>query len=674
MTITAALDITALATPSTHIADVDSIVSFRCHQRRNMVGEDFELTVAADASCLSDLTMGRLIRLKLNGTVAYVGVLVEIIEKEVEAGEAAAENVTYRGRPLCSVLDRIRVRSQFEPGKKPWSSSRSFNFGSREFDVSGWDSATVIVPSWDSPSDHWERGPSGFPDFAAAWIGPDDGTDTTAPLGDCYYVADPEDDGSGLFTLADDTGLTFFNGADNNGPLLFDGLSLLNIDQFDTTQFTATHNATAYGSTGTHRYAAKISNPTGLDDMQNPTGLIASCRETSGNGRLGDLVFLTDATFKILQRPGTPPGFAIGHITRIVVEENQDDGLLTNLTLGCTDTDDSNADAWDTYENVTLNVGDSVLKILTDFAQLYCTWDLSPTLELNLYRLDATPNASGVTYSLDADPEVSSLAMFERDTIDVGTDCLLMKWEDGYVRVPSSGGTRMDYLSTNATTEAEAVTVGTAALLQQNEPSQITTKIEPTGTGDVPGVDWVLGDTITLVPPSGSITEVVEEWSLTLTDYLDFEVTVGAVHLPDDVRLALWLQRMAGGASAGTAPAALGGTRPVFDSQASLRSVTFSAPDPLATGEATKNDSLTTAANLYALELTLKTAGTSTTTVEIWVNGSSVGSCSLASGEENAVAQIDDVVLWVLPTDVLTVNITAVGTDAAGLTVKPWFV
>lgn len=99
---------------------------------------------------------------------------------------------------------------------------------------------------------------------------------------------------------------------------------------------------------------------------------------------------------------------------------------------------------------------------------------------------------------------------------------------------------------------------------------------------------------------------------------------------------------------------------------ASRPSVVFSLPGSVAasTSGPWVADAGTTLVSVRAL---LGTAGSSSTTVVVKVNGTSVGTVTLASGDTSERADINAAL--VADTDVVTMAVTAAGTGAADLTV-----
>jgi hypothetical protein len=83
----------------------------------------------------------------------------------------------------------------------------------------------------------------------------------------------------------------------------------------------------------------------------------------------------------------------------------------------------------------------------------------------------------------------------------------------------------------------------------------------------------------------------------------------------------------------------------------------------------TTSPAVTPANNMYisAFSATLSTAGTATSTIELLVNGSSVASVSLQSGQTYGVADVNPMVLVNARTDKYSVSVTAAGTGASGL-------
>lgn len=626
---------------------------------------------------LTPSPIGRAVVVRHDSVPAFTWVAEVQAPHEVAAGEGAAEFIGFNGRGLAALLDRYIVRPTLGFGRSPWALNRTFSAFSPEYDLSAWGTATEYGAQGDA-STFWTGLPNGFPAFDVQLIGPSEGDQDSAPQG---YWWTANDDGD--FVLDDDALLVFFAAADNAADIYFDGFKLVGISAGgDTTRgFRESAVFTVFASAGAHRVGAKVVNTTpdgadpgygeGADIGGNPTFFLLVGYTTDSAGRLLERVVETSAAWRLLSYPDDPPGLTIAEVAGVVVDENVADGIDPTFTLAVNG-------SFDPLETVTVGVGDHLLKLVKDWAQAgYLDWHVPPTaLELGVWPFDARGSASGVVFDTDTDPNVASLLDLRATLIDVGTDCLMVTWQGGHVRVPDSGGTRMGFLSTRAATVGEAKTLGAAVLARDPQPEQVQIQVGPTGVGDVPGVDFDTGDTVA----AGSYgAEKVVGWSVDYDDShpggLRFGVTLKDRIKGDDERLALMVRRAAPGQLGGTGPSSPAGDPPPFGTSLRPGEQTFQPLDPLATGES-PDKILWFSGNLYAVAVTAKAAGSSDTEFEMLVGGVDVlsGAGVLPSGEDFVLLPVDPIVWCDGNATRLAVNITTVGTDVAGLMVEPRFV
>lgn len=646
------------------------------------------ITLQNDHSQLSAIANGRVVMLEESGEITCSFVIEEDHDDHIvppSQGGAGRQRTTKKGRPLVSILDRIRVRPTLGFGRKPWSRSRPFGFAARGYDPSWWDFATEIVRQGD-PSTFYTPYPAAWIDPDASWIGPSSGDDTEAHLGHWYVIGD--------FTVVDTTDIILFFAADNKATVYFDGfeISSLTTDQ----GFGKGDRITIKGVTpGVHRIAAKVTNMPdsgeepglGLGDLEvgNPTAFLCSCFAINESGRIGGRFIHTDDAWRILEFPDTAPGMTITQIERILLTEAQDDGLAPGVTWDFTDDEFSDGSTAPILESVVVNVGDSNLACLKTWAQTYCDFSMPPDEQLlSMYPFQGAGEASGVTYS----PAEGNLVSLGFDAVDVGTDCLIIAWAGGApIRYPASGGTRMGFLSTNAQTMSEVEAIG-EQVLDRDQPEQVTLAIIPVDDDDTPGLGVKIFDTCTVpARPSGTSTERLMEFRKKLTKRgIETAIALRDVHLSDLDRLDLVLQRMLPGAAGGTAPASIADPPPPFGSKINTNEVTFSVPDPVVTGEATKDKVARASGNLYEVAITAKTGGSTDTEFEFLVDGVDVlngagvlpaydaGPPEIGKFTTIAVDVAGEHTAWVEGnTSRLTINITTVGTDVAGLLIEPRF-
>lgn len=639
------------------------------------------LVVQDDDDNIAVLAPDVAIVVSINSSEAFTIIVDSLDDDELAPGEESDQQTAAECRMLRSILDRARVKPVNGYQASPYADARTWSAGSLEYDASAWGFASIIVAAQSADSEFYVGKPTGWCDPAAAWIGPSLGDEHQGYIGHWYTIGD--------FTLAADTDLVLFMGADNRASVFFDGFSLTEIGTY--LGFDEVHKVTVRATAGPHRIMAKVSNyadgggdpPFGLGALLvgNPTAFICSCFEVDEKGKLGPLVIHTDDSWSILEYPDDPPGMSVRQVASIILSENDDEGILSDVTVDGTDLLDSNANEWDIYEFITLDVGRSLLDALIEWSAVYCDFDMpGPTDKtLFMWRWHERGTASGVVFDVDPDPEVNSLDRLHRTDLASVADALIVRWAGGWIRVPETGGTKLGFLKLGkAASIDEATRIATQMLeLTGAQQTMWSGDVDPTGSGDVPYLDFGLGDTVTV----GSHLERAVQISGALTDDgIVAKVAVRDLILHAEDRLALTVKRMSDGTLGGDAkPASPAAPPPPFGANPTGDETTFSRKDPIEVGEATKDKRLSFSGNLYAVAITLKTGGSSSTDIEFLVDGNDVlgGGGTIASAETFVLIPVSYAginTVWVEGNkSKLTVNVTAVGGGATGLLVEPRF-
>lgn len=674
--ISLALEVRALGTLGTAGTAVTTPTTFEWDDPQHS-GGSFKLAVQNDL-VPGALTVDKAIVATLAGTAAFTVVVEDSEAVELAPGEDGAKVTTYTGRMLRTILDRGRVFPTLGYDRLPFADSRTFSFASLEYTPTGWGTATVLNLQSES-STYYDGLPTGWPDPNAAWVCPSVDTDSTGHEGHWYLIGD--------FTLAADATLVFFMAADNKASVFLDGLALT---QFGTDLgFNETHRATVFASAGNHRIGVKVSNfldggadpPFGMGSALSgdPTAFLLSCYTVDGTGQLGPLVIHTDALWSILEYPSSPPGMTAMQAFGIMVAENQADGLLPDLVLDPSDTLDSNGNDWDTFEFITVDVGRSLFDVAVEWAVTYWDWDIPGPTDQTFYawRWQERGTASGVSYTATTNPETSTLDRQRRLKAAAIADALIVRWAGGQLREPTSGGDKLGFIKLGraaSTDEARRVAAQWLAVYGIVQ-TMLACDVCPTGTGDVPYLDLIHGDTVT----TGSDLERAVRFAGELTDNgAEISVFTKDLILAVEDRLDLAIRRMNDGTLGGTAPASPALEPPVFASKIQSSELTFSVPDPLATGMSMKTDAVSSSGNLFQVLAILNAASSSgTTDFEYLVGGVDVlnGAGSLGVGVDMATFYVDlgssQFTQWLQGgVSRIDLNVTAVGTDAAGLVVK----
>lgn len=644
----------------------------------------FDYNVAANAEgdgglvlpygqSLTPLAKGRVIVVRHDGVPVHSWVIDAHREHPIAIGMESDQLSRVTGLGLAGLLSRYMHRDTLGFEATPWARTRTWSCFSLPYDPSSWGSATEYGTLMD-PSDFWDGLPDGFPAFDVNRIGPSSGDDFSAPQGYWWTQKD--------FFLPEPALLRFATAADNAAAFFFDGFQLGRIDAgADTTAGFATASSfTVYALAGTHRVGAKVINttPNGADPGYgmgpeiggNPTFFMCVGYTVAGDGQTFERVVETDSSWKIKAYPDDPPGMTLPQIVEEIIEENWLDGIMPKFTVDANGT-------FPELESVTADVDRSLLELLRDqWAPAgLCDWHVPPTsLEIQLWPYGERGSAQDVTYLVnDASPMESSLRDLSIYSIDEDTDCLMVAWQGGWIRVPESGGSRMGAIRTDSSTPGEARSIGEAVLAGDPSPEQYAALIAPTGTNDVPGVDYDCGDSVVV---AGSRQAVIG-WGGRLeigSGIVEHSILLKDRILDEDERMDEVLRRAAPGqrADAPTSPAS---AAPRLGSTVRSSELIFQydagAPEYSPIKRASGNG------NLYAVTATATpdTGGGTDTLFAYYVGGVDVlgGAGVLPAGEPHVIIPVNPHVFVRSWTTQMQARVSSLGTGLETVILEPWF-
>lgn len=259
------------------------------------------------------------------------------------------------------------------------------------------------------------------------------------------------------------------------------------------------------------------------------------------------------------------------------------------------------------------------------------------------------------------------------------TNALLVRWSGGWIEVTSAAapagvepGRREGFLQLGSVTSAaEAERVALAVLAQRDEPAvAVSSVVEPAG-GDDPFIDFDVGDFITVPDEAGApMAARVRSLGVSEDDMGNpvFEPELSSIHDEAEVRLQRWLKRLANGSLGGTVESATPTTVhvPPPPPDRYQEFPPFSLPGTLAISTSgAYRPSIH--ARIVRVSATLRSVGTTGTTVQVIRNGSVVATLTIAAG---AVQASVDAAIDVIPTDLIQAAVTAAGTAASDLVVQ----
>ena len=259
-------------------------------------------------------------------------------------------------------------------------------------------------------------------------------------------------------------------------------------------------------------------------------------------------------------------------------------------------------------------------------------------------------------------------------------NAVLVRFAKGYKTASDSTsvaayGRREGFLSLSSVDEpTSAAQAGTKTVdLYKDVTRSVVLGIEPLGTSDCPYKGVFVRDAVTAPGLTGSATTYRVVGITCNVDDEGFAKFVPELDTKADAfadRTKLWLKRVGDGTLAGRSQKAQLVRQ--LDAQVLSGKVEMVVPSTFSQAdvkvEASPRWQPDKTMRLTQIDMTLDTPGTSTTTVVVKKNGSTVATLSLASGKYHQTALLWDVSLTTA--DWLTVETTAAGTGAKNLSVQ----
>ena len=264
-------------------------------------------------------------------------------------GAVVYPNGGIEGRSNVQVLQRL------DP--------RRFGWQNLDYDDAGW-SAAVQVGQQGSPAVPALEG------FPAGW--PPDGDEAWWIWSRALDGGSSHPEGTSLFRKeVNFEGLArVYVSFDNGGEMWVDGAPFIASDFNNKYSWRQTfvRDVPMEGATA---FAASVTNgaPT---TGPNPGGILVVAFEIDEDGEDGDLLFVSDGTWKALDYPDQIPGVTIGYVLDTLVSEAQTRGALTGLSYTFTDTVDSAGTAWPNELTHSWRVGTTVGWVAEQLTEFGC--------------------------------------------------------------------------------------------------------------------------------------------------------------------------------------------------------------------------------------------------------------------------------------------------------------
>lgn len=338
----------------------------------NETGHGQLMMDADDPQLGPDIWLDDIVRVEINGFAAFSWIVDEISIDTIAEGEEHDQVSTLSGPGLMDVLNDALVYPSRGPGVWPTQEDRVFNWTAPDFNDSGWRSATVVV-NQAATSPYWTDLPDGWSDPGADWIFDHTATPEWAKAGPCYsrkaFTV-----GSGIYKAI----LMF--ACDWKGELYLDGQLMCSSQNDGDPSYITTQQVDI--TPGVHTLAGWVENdvdPEG-DEVHNPGGMILSMYPIDSTGTITSStpIVHSDATWKTVEFPPSPPGMSPGEAIIHAIQEAQARGCFPDVALNFGADVDSNGLEWPVVGDIATKVGTNVLTFLRELSATYIDFWIEP--------------------------------------------------------------------------------------------------------------------------------------------------------------------------------------------------------------------------------------------------------------------------------------------------------
>jgi hypothetical protein len=252
-----------------------------------------------------------------------------------------------------------------------------------------------------------------------------------------------------------------------------------------------------------------------LAPFPNPGGFVFGMGTLNADGTVAETLLVSDDSWLALGYPADEPGWSAGQIIGTLLTEAQGRTILTGLTLGFTDDEDTATTEWPIIPWFVVPMGNDLLRVVQ---QLYDEGWVDFRMSASAFELQAwvkgtIAEASGITYIEGTDGTPGSLVDLTHSLAAPIRNVLLVRFPGDYVVVTDSGsvstfGQFEGYLTTDSSSSEEATRKGQAVLDEQADAAEAAvSEIQEITQGvDCPFVDLLVGQTATIPNKEGDAT------------------------------------------------------------------------------------------------------------------------------------------------------------------------
>lgn len=415
---------------------VATIATAKRRQFRNVKNDYGTGTISiplTDTTAVAACQPGRLLNFERNGVVRGCLLIGPRRYDTIQQGEEN-EQVLIIEAPGCgAVLNYGRVQPYRGGGGLPWAKQRPFDYSNPYLDTSGWGYAVELWRQGDaadlSASNFIEvvrdQGrfafgpPEGWTDADAMWVWSSGYTGTGGSGGSgTLHMTPGVSYFEGEFTLADAVFAKPTGAADDFLELTIDGVIMFTTSPAPEEAWSRSREKTTFLSAGAHKVRIKAEGFTRAFTDGNISALLAAVLELNPvDESMVSVLAHTDATWRALHLPATPPGFAAGDIVLLLLTEIQTAAIpaLLDINPTFTATHDTDGNAFPILTDVVVDVGDGLGEVLRQLAALGAVdWRLNPDMTLDLWVQGSHGTDTGKVYTVGQN--VLSLSLDGDDT------------------------------------------------------------------------------------------------------------------------------------------------------------------------------------------------------------------------------------------------------------------
>ena len=656
----------------------------------------WSFSLAATDPQISLLAFDTVVCLKEFGAVAEWGIVDEITQTTVAAGEEAEQRATFSGRTVIGELDDALVYGStaivpwggdgldgLRLAETPYTETRFYNWASPDRDRSGWTSAVELFDLIQNPA---QSRPSGFdgrpavwPDPSCKWIASRSISGGAHPPGVWYATAAISTVGIPAFSY------DFFAacGPQDTCEVWINGVLVCEITDTDATK-AKTFNV-ELSNDPAHRCVVRVTHA-GAGASGEITGfaLEAFRHYDDGGGLLLSPVAKTSSAWTCLDYPAATPSWYVDEIIADLIGEAQTRGGLTGWTVDINTAThkDSNGQNLPLVEEFVWRAGDGLHGALRSLAEQYIEFRSDRTAtngrKLTVTGIKGDPVPGGGTYTgigaasgHSFTPGQNGLTELTHHGTAPAANVVLTRWAGGFFELPDVAGRRKEAFLSIADVRSGMQTfwhtADTLEALQVAEESVDSFQHRMKSS-----TQYAPGDTVTL-PNRAGVATLWRCQSRAVTTDSDgngfVTATFGAPRDDETARIDRWQRRSFYGTLDGRSESATPGSQWVKH-QAILTPVELhfsGAGGVVIVGDRGTPFRGSETLLLIRAELEADVAGASgATTARVEVNGASIGTVTAAVSTKRGTALLTRTLIDVF--DVTNMEITAAG-GHSGVTV-----